>query len=80
MIMKQYYLDELKEHIRSTPLDVFVSASTSAEAVLMDPILLERLWTLYQKSIEDYDCDESFSYWDALRESLGIMIPESVRQ
>lgn len=72
MIMKQYYLDDLKEHILSTSPAVFASVGTSADAIMTDEDVLEQLWMLYQKSIEDYDCDEVFSYWDALKEVFGI--------
>ena len=74
MIMKQWYLDDLKEHIRSTAPAVFASAHTSADAILADEEVLEQLWVLYQKSIEDYDCDEEYSYRDALNEVFGQMI------
>ncbi len=74
MIMRQWYLDDLKEHIRSTAPAIFVAAGTSADAILADKDVLERLWMLYQKSIEDYDCDAAFSYRDALNEVFGIPI------
>lgn len=74
MIMRQWYLDDLKEHIRSTDPTVFTSAGTSAETILSDEETLERLWALYQKSIEDYDCDAEYSYRDALNEVFGIPI------
>lgn len=72
MIMESRYLFDLKEHIRDTSSSVFVVKNLTAAKILGDPDLMDRLWTTYQKSVEEYDVDEDYAYRDALYEVLGI--------
>ena len=72
MLLKRYYLDELKDRIRETDDAVFEAAGIKKEALLTDEGLMDRLWTFYQKNVEEYGCDEDFSYGDALKEVLNI--------
>lgn len=39
--------------------------------VLEDSDDIEALWYSYQKNITEYDCDEDFSFYDALNERYG---------
>lgn len=72
MIMQEGFLYDLKEHIRNTPEQVFQDAGLSQETVLGDGEKLDRLWTLYQKSVEEYGCDPWYAYGDALKTVYDI--------
>ena len=72
MIMKRSFLFDLKEYIRNTPDQTFQAAGLSREALLGDEEKLESLWTLYQKNVEEYDCDPWYAYGDALKTAYGI--------
>ena len=74
MIMKYEYLDELKERIQNTDPAIFSTIGMTAKKILEDESIMECLWTFYQKSIEDYDCDADFAYQDALKENLKIHV------
>lgn len=74
MIMHQSYRDDLKDHILDTNEQVFLSVGLTRQNILNDDSLMERLWALYQKSIEDYDVDADFAYRDAMKDVLNITI------
>lgn len=76
MIMKQYYLDELKDRLQNTNESVFHLRGTTKQRVLSDNRLLEKMWTIFQKNIEEYDCDEDWSYQDAFDSMLPVKITE----
>lgn len=63
MIMRQEYLDDLKDYIRDMPEDLFAcnSLGLSKESILGDKDLMMRLWISYQKSVEEYDCEPGVS-------------------
>lgn len=67
MIMQEYFLFDLKEHIHNTPEQVFRNAGLSKNGILENDETMDKLWTLYQKSVEEYDCDPWFAYGDALK-------------
>ena len=75
MLMKNEYLDDLKEMLREEPESTFARGNTTREAVLADQDIMERLWTCYQKDVDDYDCDSTWSFQDAMHEVLGIEMP-----
>lgn len=72
MIMRQSYRDDLKDRILDTNEQVFLAIGLTRKDILNDDSLMERLWALYQKSIEDYDVDRDFAYQDALKDVLNI--------
>lgn len=76
MIMHQSYRDDLKDHILDTNEQVFLSVGLTRQNILNDDSLMERLWALYQKSIEEYDVDADFAYRDAMKDVLNITIDE----
>ena len=79
MIMRQEYLDDLKDYIRDMPEDLFAcnSLELSKESILGDKDLMMRLWICYQKSVEEYDCEPGYAFRDTMHEVLGI--PEQLQ-
>ena len=79
MIMRQEYLDDIKDYIRNMPEDLFAcnSLGLSKESILGDKDLMMRLWISYQKSVEEYDCDPVYAFPDTMHEVLGI--PEQLQ-
>lgn len=68
MILRKEYRDDLCEWIEATPDEVFVKK----EDILADEAVMDRLWTVYQKDIEEYECAAWWAYQDSLKEVLGI--------
>lgn len=79
MIMYKEYLYDLMDYIRDMPDALFDcnSMGLSKEAVLSDKDLMDKLWTSYQKSVEEYDCDPGYAFRDTMHELLGI--PEQLQ-
>ncbi len=73
MIMRREYLDEMKEHIESMKEEEFAKRGTTKEDVLGSQDTMERLWCVYQKDMEDYDCGKEFSLGDVIDKVLGPM-------
>lgn len=76
MILKECYRDELVEFIKDTNESVFTSVGKTIETILADEQLMDRLWACYQKNVEEYGCDEKFSYQDAMKNVFGVEIAE----
>lgn len=72
MIMDRSYIEDLREEINAMPNFLFSLKGCSKKAILADDATMEQLWCLYQKSVQDYDCDSDWSARDALRDVLGI--------
>lgn len=79
MIMYKEYLYDLMDYIRDMPDALFDcnSMGLSKETVLSDKDLMDKLWTSYQKSVEEYDCDPGYAFRDTMHEILGI--PEQLQ-
>lgn len=78
MILRQSFLDDLKDHIQATPDEIFEERGVRKLDLLANKNLMDRLWTEYQKSVEEYDVDPDYAYRDALSEILNIQLePES---
>ena len=73
MIMQKEYLDDMKEHIIGMDEKEFKKRGTTKEAVLSSSDIMERLWCMYQKDVEDYGCDKEFSLCDAVNEVIGAV-------
>ena len=71
MIMQKEYLDDVKEHVRNMPEEEFTQRGITRESVLENNDTMESLWIVYQKDVEDYDCDTDFALQDAVAEVLG---------
>lgn len=78
MILRQSFLDDLKDHIQATPDEIFEERGVHKLDLLANKNLMDRLWAEYQKSVEEYDVDPDYAYRDALSEILNIQLePES---
>ena len=71
MTLKNSYLEDMKEYIRNMDESEFTVRGTTKETVLGNKDTMERLWVVYQKDVEEYDCDTDFSLGDAVNEVLG---------
>lgn len=72
MIMERSYLEDLREQINDMPNFLFTLRGCNKKAILEDAATMEQLWCLYQKSVQDYDCDPAWSARDALKDVFGI--------
>lgn len=76
MLMEHQYLDDLKEWIKETDASVFDSSPVTKEELLAknseDNPYLENMWCVYQKDVDEYECDPEWAYSDALSEVLNI--------
>ena len=71
MILHDEYYDQLKEHIHNTPDFVFWMRMLSKKEILKNEALMKRMWTEYQKNIEQ-DVDTNYAYAFTLEEILNI--------
>ena len=71
MILNEEYLYEMKEHIKEMQEGYFTRRGLTREAVLKNTDTMKRLWTIYQKNVEEYGCDREFSRDDALNDVFG---------
>lgn len=78
MIMKREYRDDMLAMLADVPDEKFVHVPK--EEVLADEGLIERLWALYQKGIEDYGLDPATAFDDAAGEvpELGFTLAPEV--
>ena len=72
MILKESYKEDLIDWINRTPDEIFGEKGYYKKDVINDETVMEQLWTIYQKDVEEYDCDEIFSYSEAVHEVLGL--------
>lgn len=75
MIMRREFRDDLRDAILDEPAETFGDSELTPERVVADDDLMERLWVVYQKDVEEYDCDPAWSVHDALHEVLGLNPP-----
>ena len=72
MIMEMSFLGDLREEINAMPNFLFSLKGHRKKDVLNDDAVMEQLWCLYQKSVQEYDCDPDWAARDALRDVFGI--------
>lgn len=71
MLMSREYLRDMQEHIKGMDERDLIQRGTMKEKVLNDEDIMNRLWAVYQKDVQDYECDRDFSMDDAVNEVLG---------
>ncbi len=76
MILRNEYKEDLKEFIRDTDESVFAAKGLTADEILGDADLMDRLWCIYQKSVEEYDVAPDYAYRGALFGACGIPMPK----
>lgn len=70
MIMNESYKEDLIEQLREIPAAAF--RQRPLDDILADADLLDALWVVYQKDVEEYDCDPDYAARDALMEVCFI--------
>lgn len=80
MILNECYRDDLVDFINKTDDAVFASVGKSSQDILNDPDLMDRLWTCYQKDVEEYECDDEYAFADSLKEVLNIEYLDFVKK
>lgn len=76
MLMCQSYREDLMEHIRNTPDELFASRGLTKESVLADSDAIYRMWAIYQKGVTEYDCEVADALRNAMESVLGIPATE----
>lgn len=71
MILQEQYYEDLLDCINSTPDTVFWRGRINKRLILKDQDLLDRMWTVYQKMIEN-GVDNNYAYAFTLEEVLDI--------
>lgn len=79
MIMERSYLEDLREEIIAMPNFLFSLKGCNKKAILENNDTMEQLWCLYQKSVQEYDCDSGWSARDALKDVFGIPHDDELR-
>lgn len=87
MILDPSYRDDMLEQLRmlagqkpglleqhGVNVDKLGAAAVSPDADKTDVGTVERLWALYQKSVEEYDVDPDYAIKDALQDMFSISI------
>lgn len=74
MILDPSFRDDLMDYINQEPDVSFTLAGQNKQAVLNDDDVMTRLWTVYQKNIQEYDWQASDAYADAMADILGVEI------
>lgn len=72
MLLYKSFRDELVEQIQAVDLVLFKDCEKSKDAVLADNDLIDRMWRVYQKDIEEYGLDALEALRDTLEVTLGI--------
>lgn len=74
MILYPSFKDDLKEWLTNEPEETFRKIGRTRDEILKDDDVMDRLWGLYQKSIEEYDVDADYAYGDAMRDVFGVIV------
>ncbi len=72
MILDTSYKNDLIDHIHAVPDRFLDDHGISRTNLLTNQALMDRLWTIYQKDIQEYDVDADYAIKDAFHEVLGI--------
>lgn len=74
MTMKPEYKADLIDYIHAIPDRFLDDHGLSRSNLLADATVMDRLWTLYQKSVEEYEVDPDYAVKDAFHEVFGIPV------
>lgn len=74
MIMRQSYRDDVIERIRNLHPDILKRCGKTADEIINNERLLENLWCIYQRNIEEYDCNAHDAFKDAMQYMLDVNI------
>lgn len=74
MLLYEGFRDDLVEMIEDSDPALFKNCKKTKDAVLTDKELIDRMWGIYQKNIEDYGLSASEAFQDALEEVLEIQV------
>jgi len=73
MLLFKSFREELIEKISDVDPAVFIKGCGKGKAdILKDGNLVDQMWAVYQKDIEDYDMDAAEAFQDTLKDVLGI--------
>lgn len=76
MLLKNEFRSEISQFLDELPESLFSARGYTKKGIQEDAEKMERLWYVYQKDIEEYECDPDWSALDALHEVLGIQEKE----
>lgn len=74
MLMKYEFLEDMKDYLRSMPEEDEKALPLPTTKIMEDESLMESLWVVFQKDIEDCDCDSDFAFADAIKEVFGVTL------
>jgi len=72
MLLYQSFREELVEQIEGSDPALFESCKKTKEEVLADKDLIDWMWCVYQKDIEEYRMDARDAFRDTLKDVLHI--------
>lgn len=72
MLLFRSFRDDLVERLQDSSASLFDGCGKSKEDVLADNDLIDQMWGVYQKDIEDYDIPAPDAFRDTLEEVLHI--------
>lgn len=70
MIMNESYKEDMLDLLNQVPAHML--AGRTRESIEMDEDAVDRLWTLYQKSVSEYGCDPEWAFADAMHDVYGL--------
>lgn len=72
MMLYKSFREELIEHIQDSDPALYEYCGMTKEEVLADRNLLNCMWIIYQKDIEEHGMEAPKAFRDALKDVLGI--------
>lgn len=72
MLLYQSFREELVEQIEDSDPSLFDGCGKTKEEVLADSDLIDCMWCVYQKDIEEYRLDARDAFRDTLEDVLRI--------
>lgn len=72
MTLYKSFREELIEHIQDSDPALYKDCGKTKEEVLADHNLLNCMWIIYQKDIEEHGMEAPNAFRDALKDVLGI--------
>lgn len=72
MLLYPSFREDLVEQIENSDPALFESYGKSKKDILADKDLIDCMWGVYQKDIEDYSLEAPDAFRDTLEDVLGI--------